>query len=133
MGYAISRVTDLSYDACVERARKALEAQGFGILTTIDVKKTLKEKIDVDRGDYVILGACNPELANRTLEKEPDIGVLLPCNVVVYDTGEGTTTISAMNPEEVMDVVGNPEVTEIAREVRERLVRAVKSVAEEQE
>lgn len=129
MSYAITRKTDLTYSDCVEKVTEALKDEGFGVLTTIDVKKTLKEKIDADYRDYVILGACNPELAYKTLQAEPDIGVLLPCNVVVYDGGEGETVISAMDPSGVMQMVENPKVAEIADEVRTRLERAVNKVA----
>ncbi|MEZ4573298.1 MAG: DUF302 domain-containing protein, partial [Thermomicrobiales bacterium] len=95
-----------------------------GVLTTIDVKETLKQKLDVDRSRYVILGACNPRFAHQALEAEPDIGLLLPCNVVVYEH-DGRTRVAAMDPEAALKLSGNPDVEPMAREVRERIERVI--------
>ena len=126
MAYSIDRtVTGRRFDEVVERTREALQAEGFGVLTEIDVKATLKKKLDVDVPPYLILGACNPPLAHRVLELEPRIGVLLPCNVVVRELGDGNIEVSAMDPAAAMQVVENPAVHEVAAEVRGRLARVL--------
>lgn len=99
-----------------------LKAEGFGILTEIDVAATLREKLDIERDPYLILGACNPKLAHRALEAEPSIGALLPCNVTVR-TEDGGTTVEIMDPQAALGIVGNDEVSSIAAEARERLAR----------
>jgi uncharacterized protein (DUF302 family) len=114
----------VSYDVAIERATAALKAQGFGVLTTIDVRQTLKQKLDRDFRRYVILGACNPALADRALHAELEIGLLLPCNVVVYERGPDLSTVAAMAPLPAMGLIGNPEVVSVAREADSRL-RAV--------
>jgi len=108
----------------VERVTAALKEEGFGILTTIDVQRTLKEKLQVDSRPYVILGACNPQLAHRALQAEPEIGLLLPCNVVVYEADEGTI-VAAMDPGAALTLAGNPTLEPIAREARASLERAI--------
>jgi len=110
------------------KAREALAAEGFGILTEIDVAATLKKKIDVDRPPYKILGACNPPLAHKALEAEPERGVLLPCNVVVYRTG-GRTRVSAVAAEQMLGMVGNEELGPVATEVAQRMQRVLDAVA----
>ena len=118
------------YDEVVERASAALKAQGFGIISTIDMRQALKEKLGVEFRPYVILGACNPSLAHRALQAEPGIGLLLPCNVVVYDNGDGTSTVEAMDPEAALGLVGDsPLVGEVAGEAKDRLQKAVESLA----
>ncbi len=109
------------------RAREALAAEGFGILTEIDVAATLKEKIDVDRPAYKILGACNPPLANRALNAESEIGLLLPCNVVIYADPEGTV-VEAIDPGIMSQLTSAPGMAEVASEARERLTRAMRSL-----
>ncbi len=125
--YSFSRLLPLPYADAVAKTKEALKAEGFGILTEIDVKKTLREKLNLEFRDYVILGACNPPLAHRVLEAEPEVGVLLPCNVLVYTEGE-RTCVSAMNPEGAMDLVKNAAVAAIAAEVRRRLERVLDSL-----
>lgn len=114
------------YQDAVEQTTAALKEQGFGVLTTIDVRKTMKEKLDAEFRPYVILGACNPSLAHRALQADLGIGLLLPCNVVVYDNGDGTSTVEAMDPEAALGIVGdNPAIAEVAREAKARLERAL--------
>lgn len=122
--YGIGRDVDMSYDEAVEKVTEALKCEGFGVLTTIDVQKTLKEKIDVDRPNYVILGACNPQFAHQALETESDIGLLLPCNVVVYEQ-DGKTRVAAMDPEAALSLAENDRIAPVAREVRERIERVI--------
>lgn len=126
--YAIRReLPDLSYDTAVERVTEALGAEGFGVLTTIDVKATLKKKLDAEYKRYVILGACNPELAHQALTRDDNLGLLLPCNVVVAER-DGGSEVSAASPISVLEISGNAEVRSVAREAEERLRRAVESL-----
>jgi uncharacterized protein (DUF302 family) len=119
----------LPYEQAVERATEELKKEGFGILTTIDVQQTLKQKLDKDFRKYTILGACNPPLAHRAFEAELEIGLLLPCNVVVYETEPGRSVVSAMAPIAAMGVVGgNPALKDVAREADEKLRRALKAI-----
>ena len=122
--YTITATTDLPFAEAVERVRAELQVEGFGVLCEIDVRQTLKDKLDVDREPYLILGACNPPLAHRALEAEPGLGVLLPCNVVVYQR-DGETTISAVDAERMLSLVGNEAVEPIAADVRRRLAAVV--------
>ena len=128
MTYHITRTLDLPYDTAGQRVKDALAAEGFGVLTEIDVRATLKKKLDVDFPSYVILGACNPPLAHRALLTERDIGVLLPCNVAVYATGPSTTVVSAINPEDSIARAGVPALAPVADEVKQRLSRALSAV-----
>ena len=116
------------YDEAVKRTTEALKAEGFGVLTEIDVKATLKKKLDLDFRRYVILGACNPPLAHRALTVETEIGLLLPCNVIVYEE-DGGTVVSAADPGAMLEIAGNPALKPIAAEARERLERAVAALA----
>ncbi|HLT18826.1 MAG TPA: DUF302 domain-containing protein [Thermomicrobiales bacterium] len=125
--YAIGTEVQLSFDEAVEKVTAALKEEGFGVLTTIDVQKTLKEKLDVDRPRYLILGACNPGYANQALQAEPQIGVLLPCNVVVYEEGDKTRVV-AMDPQAALQLADNPEIEPVAREVRARIERVIASL-----
>jgi uncharacterized protein (DUF302 family) len=118
----------IPYGVAVERATAALKRQGFGVLTTIDVQQTLKQKLDRDFRPYVILGACNPRLADRALHAELEVGLLLPCNVVVYERGPDESTVAAMAPLPAKGLVGNPEVAAVAREADARLRAALEDV-----
>lgn len=119
----------LPYEQALERTTDALKQEGFGVLTTIDVTQTLKAKLDKDFRKYTILGACNPPLAYRAFSAELEIGLLLPCNVIVYENGEGRSTVAAMAPVAAMGMVGgDPALKEVAREADERLRRALRAL-----
>ena len=113
------------YDTAIERTTAALQQQGFGVLTTIDVQQTLKKKLDRDFRRYVIFGACNPTLADRALHAELEVGLLLPCNVIVYEREPGTSTVAAMAPLPAMGLIGNPELEAVANEADARLRAAL--------
>jgi uncharacterized protein (DUF302 family) len=124
--YAITRVLPgVDHATALSRVREALAAEGFGVLTEIDVRATLAKKLGVERKPYVILGACMPQLAHRALEAEPAIGVFLPCNVDVFEGAEGETVVQAVNPEAVFRLVETEGVAAIAGEVAARLRRVL--------
>ncbi len=125
--YGLSRQLSLPYDEALLRVKDALKEEGFGILTEIDVKETLREKLQADFRRYDIIGACNPPLAHRALQAELQIGLLLPCNVIVYEDGDGSV-VAAIDPEAAMDVTGNPALREIAQEAKAGLKRALERV-----
>ena len=112
-----------SFDEVIEKATEALQTEGFGVLTTINVQAALKEKIDVDRKPYTILGACNPTLANQAINAEPDIGLLLPCNVLVREEEDDSITVAFMDPKAVLGLVEGDDIAPLALEVRSRLER----------
>ena len=124
----VKEYPELDYPDAVEQVTEALKTEGFGVLTEIDVKETLKKKIDVDFKRYVILGACNPELAHQALSGEPMIGVLLPCNVIVMDRDGGGSIVAAFKPTAAFALVDNPDVDPIAQEVEGRLRRVLELV-----
>jgi uncharacterized protein (DUF302 family) len=122
--YTLTETTPLSVDEAVERVRTELAREGFGVLCDIDVQATLKEKLGIESGPYRILGACNPPLAYRALVAEPELGVLLPCNVVVFED-HGETRIAAIDPERMLSIVENADLGPIAEDVRGRLAAVV--------
>ena len=124
MEYGSGRVIDESYEQLLPRVREALKAEGFGVITEIDVKKTMKEKLGVDGPQHIILGACNPPLAHEAIGLEPDIGLLLPCNVVVYASDAGTR-VAVINAGAMLAMVGNDRLGKVAGEVQERLDRVL--------
>jgi len=127
--YGLRVEAPLAYEQAVERATEALKAEGFGVLTTIDVKHTLKQKLDREFRKYVILGACNPPLADRALHAELEIGLLLPCNVIVYETAPGQSVVAAMAPIAALGIVGeNADLQSVAGEADQRLRRALASI-----
>lgn len=122
--YGYSRTLELPYRQAVERAREELKTEGFGVLCEIDIKEKLKEKLGVDFRNYVILGACNPPLAYQTLQAELNIGLLLPCNVVVYED-EGRSVVAAIDAARMLSVVGNSKIEATASQVNEMLRRVI--------
>jgi uncharacterized protein (DUF302 family) len=127
--YGFGATVALQYEQAIERTRSALKDEGFGVLTEIDVRKTMKEKLNAEFRPYMILGACNPSLSYRALSADLGIGLLLPSNVIVYDNGDGTSTVAAMDPEAALALVGdNPAIVEIASEAKLRLRRMLDAV-----
>jgi uncharacterized protein (DUF302 family) len=127
MQYGFSKSVNIPFDAAVEKVTAELQKEGFGVLTTIDVQETLKKKLNVDFKKYKILGACNPPFAHKALQAEEEIGLLLPCNVVVYEK-EGKTAVSIFDPMVMTRILENPAMTPIAQEVRQRLERVLAGV-----
>ena len=129
MSYYFNKVMkNKSFDEAIEAVTAALKAEGFGVLTEIDVKETLKKKIDVDRTPYKILGACNPVIANDVLNIEPDVGLLLPCNVVLREVETGKVSVSLIDPEAMFTVVSNEEVKDKVDDVKQRFNRIIKLI-----
>lgn len=122
--YVFGKTVGLGFDEAIKRVTEELAKEGFGVLTEIDVKATLKKKLNIDVAPYRILGACNPQFAHKAMELEPQIGALLPCNVVVR-IENGKTRVEIMDPQSVLQLVGRPEIGEIAGEVRARLERVL--------
>jgi len=125
--YGISKKVNLSFEEAVEKTISALKEKGFGILTDIDVKATLKEKLGIDYKNYRILGACNPPRAHKALESEEEIGLLLPCNVIVYE-GEDGVVVSAIDPVKAFSIVDNESLAPLAEEVRQMLTEVIESL-----
>ncbi len=126
--YAFSTVLETSFEDAVDRIKDALKEEGFGVLTEIDVKTTFKKKLNKDFRKYVILGACNPPFAFRTLETDLDVGLLLPCNVIVYETDEKKAYIAAINPVSALKVIKKENLKQIAKEVSGRLEKVIEKV-----
>jgi len=127
--YGFNVTVNCGFNDAIEKVTEELSKEGFGVLTTIDVAATLKKKLDVDRKPYTILGACNPVLANQAISNEPDIGLLLPCNVLVREEDDGSITVAFMDPSAVLQLVDNDQVPELAGQVREKLMRVKDALA----
>ena len=127
MKYGYTKKISMPFEDAVLKVKEALDAEGFGVLTEIDVKATMKKKLGVDFDNYTILGACNPEFALQALQEEKEIGLLLPCNVIVYEVN-AEVYASSILPSTAMNVVGNPKLADISREVENRLTSAIDSV-----
>ena len=123
MQYGFSKIVNYSYEQAVEKVTEELKKEGFGVLTTIDVKETMKKKLDVDFKKYIILGACNPPLAHKALTAEVELGLLLPCNVIVYVNDQGKTVVGFFDPKLMAHLVENKELNNIAEEVYSKLQR----------
>jgi uncharacterized protein (DUF302 family) len=129
--YGMRTTIELPFELALDRTRKALAREGFGIISEIDMARTHKQKLDVTFRPYVILGACNPQLAHRALTLEHELGLLLPCNVVVYaDDEQGSSVVAALDPVEALGLSGNEELRPFADEIRTRLERVLKEIAE---
>lgn len=126
--YGIRTTVNATYEETIPKVTEALKKEGFGILTEINVKETIKKKLDKEFPKYVILGACNPPLAYQALTAETEIGLLLPCNVIVYERKDGKTVVSAQDPEAALAIVGNQAIAPVAKEARERLIRVIESL-----
>lgn len=126
--YGLRVDLDVPYGEALDRTTAALRDEGFGVLTTIDMQQTLKEKLDRDFRKYVILGACNPSLADRALHAELEVGLLLPCNVIVYEREPGTSSVAAMAPLPTIGMIGNPALDSVAREADAKMRRALERV-----
>jgi len=129
VSYYFSKSLALPFEAAVARTREALAAEGFGVISEIDVAKTLKTKLDVDFRPYLILGACNPRMAHEALQVEDKVGTMLPCNVVVQDAGDGRSEVAAIDPEASMQAIDNPALKEKARAVGQKLKSALDRLA----
>ena len=127
--YGIQKEVTEDFDTVLAQVKETLAKEGFGVLTEINVTETLKKKLNVDYTKYVILGACHPQSAYQVLQKEPSIGLLLPCNVIVYQTGN-TVTVEAIRPTVAMEMVENPEIAPIAQEIEGKLQRVIENVTE---
>jgi uncharacterized protein (DUF302 family) len=126
--YYFSATLPLSFDDAVRRTTEALKAEGFGIITEIDVKETLRKKLGIDFRGYTILGACNPTLAHKSLQLEDKVGTMLPCNVVVQEIGDGRVEVAAVDPVASMAAIDNPRLKQLAADVRDKLKRVVASL-----
>ncbi len=126
--YSISKKVNMNWEEAVEKTRAALAKEGFGVLTEIDVQATLKKKLDKDFRKYIILGACNPPYAYQALTVETEIGLLLPCNVIVYVNDKDETIVSAIDPTVAMSMIDNPALSLMAKEVKEKLQKVVESL-----
>lgn len=128
MTYYMAATLQMPFDEAIERTEAALKAEGFGVLTRVDIQATLKSKIDVDFRPYTILGACNPKLAHEALQLEDKVGIMLPCNVVVQQSEDGAVEVAAIDPVASMQAIDNPALREAAMVVRDKLMRAIKAL-----
>ena len=124
----IQKTLDMGFDDALTKIPEALKSEGFGVLTEIDVQQTLKKKLDVNFRRYRILGACNPPFAHKALQHSLDVGMLMPCNVIVYETDEGRTVVSAVDPMQTMAAQGDPEMRPLAEAVQQKLKKVVESL-----
>lgn len=127
MKYGFSKITDYTFEEAIQKVTDELKKEGFGVLTTIDVKDTLKKKLDVDFKKYTILGACNPPLAHQALQAEEELGLLLPCNVIVYEK-ENKTAVSVFDPMIMAHIIDNPNLKPVAEEVKKKLEKVLEAV-----
>jgi uncharacterized protein (DUF302 family) len=127
--YGISTKVNLPYEQALAKTRDALKAEGFGVITEIDVRKTVKEKLGEEFHPYIILGACNPPMAHKAISTEPEIGLLMPCNVCVWDNEDGTSTVAAVDVSAMFQFVQNPALTDVAEMVNGKLRRVIESVS----
>jgi len=127
MQYGFSKTTDYGFEQAIEKVTEELKKEGFGVLTTIDVKDTLKKKIDVDFKKYTILGACNPKLAHSALQVEEELGLLLPCNVIVYEKDK-KIIVSVFDPMIMAHIIDNPDIKPVAEEVKKKLEKVLEAV-----
>jgi len=127
MNYGIKKQVSMGYGEAVEKAREELKKEGFGVLTEIDVKATLKKKLDVDVDKYMILGACNPTFAHKALQAEQDLGLMLPCNTIIYEKG-GKVFVAAIKPTIQMEKIGNPKLSDVAAEVEKQLKKVIDNI-----
>jgi uncharacterized protein (DUF302 family) len=127
MNYGITKTIELSYEEAIEKVTEELKKEGFGVLTTIDVKETLKKKLDVDFQKYIILGACNPPLAYEALKAEEQIGLLLPCNFIIYEK-EGKTIVSAFNPATIAAISNNKKLNELSAKLNEKIYKVIEKI-----
>ena len=128
MSYYLSKTLETPFEAAVEKVTEALKKEGFGVLTEIDMKATMKKKLDVDIRKYRILGACNPPLAYQAIQAEDKIGLMLPCNVIVQETAGGGTEVAAIDPVASMQAVNNPKLGAVGEQVRDKLKRVIDSL-----
>ncbi|MCC3145931.1 DUF302 domain-containing protein [Halanaerobium sp. Z-7514] len=126
--YSMKKKVDLDYEDAIEKVKAELKKEGFGVLSEIDMKQTFKDKIGEDFNKYIILGACNPKFAYKVLQMEEDIGLLLPCNVIVSTSDSGDTIVAVINPMAVMNLSNNEEIKKLAKEIKERLERVIKNM-----
>ncbi len=128
MKFGFSKITEMTFSDAIDRVTAELKKEGFGIITSIDVKETMKQKLGIDYHAYTILGACNPAFAHKALEAEQELGLLLPCNVIVYEDPDGKTVVSFFDPGVMSALIQSPVLEEVAREVKEKLIRAFEAM-----
>jgi uncharacterized protein (DUF302 family) len=126
--YGIKKTVKLSYQETIKKAKEELKKEGFGVLTELDMKKIFKEKLDKEMNNYIILEACNPDFAFEGIAEEPELGLLLPCNVIVYETEAQEVKVAAVDPEKALGMSKNKKVNEIAKEIKSRLNRIIENV-----
>ena len=126
--YSFNKTTSLTFEQAIRKTKIELKHEGFGVLTEVDVKATIKKKLDKDFRNYIILGACNPDFAYEALQMEEELGLLLPCNVIVFEKDSGQVVVSAVNPKKALQIANNKELKEVAGQVSEHLKRVIEKV-----